>query len=271
MSFTRGRWYKTFMVDPTTDKDEGAALLTRVALHCAQSRKDRQVASRLALGSGQFFREVLPRADQQDLCLEGNLLDPSSSESLIDPALGIEQAFIQQLKDSTESEDVAAVLLKVILHAARHAHDPQFFFHYWLSENLRAWFGPRGFAVLLENPRMTALRQRIQDMITLGINLRSRSPQDFLAARYALESRQDKGQDRSTMILDALVASASFAGAGVLETIDVLSCSPKHAKAACATFGLIAGTFYGHNRLCCLRTFGRPFEEFLIPDAGSEV
>ena len=163
----------------------------------------------------------------------------------------------------------AAALLEVIALAATRQDDDTLFFHYWLSERIRFLLGPRGFDREKLGAHVLPLRSRIQNMITLGINLRGRPAGEFLAARFAIAEESGNQVSGSGAVLDALVSSASFAGAGLLETIDVLSLVPGCADDACMTFARLAGLFYGEKRLLAIRTFGEPLSAFLAPAAGA--
>ncbi len=226
------------------DKNHGWQLLTACAERLLMEAEDASSSSSLAVLKGISPCDTAPSSD--DLCA---------------PALGAgktpETLFMELIQKGHEEEE--AVLAALQLRALA-ACDDTMFFHYWMSGELRSWFGPRGFEAA---EKFATLRQRVQDMITMGINLRGRRPEEYLAARQRWGQRSESGSSEFALVFDALLSAASFAGAGLLETMDVLVRDPICPRAGVLTFARLAGLFYGRNRLLNLRTLDRPFHSFL--------
>ncbi len=251
------------MVDHSKDKLAGTRLLVQIGKQSVKGRLDLEQAFSQNLGSKNFFHRTLdgssPPITSGDNSVTAFLLSESPSVAGESDVLVFESA----LKRWGDRVDAGALaLLATILHKAKHVHDHRLFFHYWLSENMRSWLGPRGFDLPASVGDLEALRQRIQNMLTMGINLRGRSSAEFLAAQFEVMSGTAGHQVGAGYVLDSIVAASSFAGAGLLETVDVLSMSPHNRADLCDCFGLLAGTFYGRSRLVELETFGEQLTEF---------
>lgn len=268
MLFIQEHWYKTFMVDANVDKSEGALLLFRVASSIYGSR----VRGRHELATPTFFSESLGKLTSPQLAdVDGGHLALELIQSDTPVQTTDEEVFrgaLETFPDQTDSG--ARALIQVIWNAAHVESEDNLFFHYWLSEKLRSWLGPRGFTDAKTRQVVVDLRRHAQEMLTLGINLRGRSPAEFLAARFSIANNQKTDSNSASAILNTIVSCASFAGAGLLETLDVMSLSPPCPQASCTMFGLLAGRFYGLKRLLALETHGQVFQSFLSDDHLSD-
>ncbi|MFT7619866.1 MAG: hypothetical protein ACI97A_003523 [Planctomycetota bacterium] len=271
MFFVRGRWYKTVMVDTTADKSDGAEFLSQVAQHLHASRDNDGLDSRLDLASPQFFSDSLQEFSCNRSSSSGseNQISFELIDSKIDPGMDDEALFSTRFESFSSLPDAAPrALIHVIWNAASIEPETNLFFHYWLSEKLRSWLGPRGFCSPGNKEAVASLRREAQRMLTMGINLRRRVPADFLAARYAISDPLESSDLDGGAILNTIVSCASFAGAGLLETLDVMTLSPPSPGPTCAIFGLLAGRFYGKKRLMALETHGQKLEAYFITPEG---
>ncbi len=259
------------MVDHSKDKLAGARLLVQIGKQSVKGRLDLEQAFSQNLGSKNFFHQILdgssPPITSEDNSVTACLLSESPSGTGESDVLVFEAA-LRRWGDQVDGGALA--LLATIFHKAKHAHDHRLFFHYWLSENMRSWLGPRGFDLPTCVEELKTLRQRIQNMLTMGINLRGRSSAEFLAAQFEVMNGTGGHQFGAGYVLDSIVAASSFAGAGLLETVDVLSMAPHNRADVCDCFGLLAGTFYGRSRLVELGTFGEQLTEFFRIEVKEE-
>ncbi len=128
--------------------------------------------------------------------------------------------------------------------------------HFWFSKRVRAWL-PIWIAVAEKKGEtdlirsLQILRQRIQDVVSLGINLRRREAWELNASLDDLEEnaafRSPKGCEESSLLwtLSLAFAAASWAGRNLPRAIGLLQGRVDRGPEAAGLLSMITGALYG--------------------------